>query len=281
MLGESLPRPSSPRGGGPFRRAWSALAGRSEQDDPTGQQGRAQAAQPADERKRSDADARRRLLAIPVAVAALTLIALGLPRTIGVLVSADGEPVLRKLQEQQPVTIDELSALIDAQQRGAFWLSDGRILTDLGLGALLLSENLPRGEAAANTALQEAITALEEGVARSPANPYAWSRLAYARALAEGWSPRAVAALRLALITAPYEPRLLWSRLRMAFLAWPQMAAEDREVVFQQVRWAWQANPTELARLAVEAQQLNLVRAALLRSPEETLVFEEMIKPRR
>ena len=197
------------------------------------------------------------------------------------LVSADGEPVLRKLQEQQPVSIEELSTLIDAQQSGAFWLSDGRVLTDLGLGALLLSENLPRGDAAAGAALQQAITALEEGVARAPANPYAWSRLAYARALAEGWSPRAVAALRLALITAPYEPRLQWSRLRMAFLAWPQMASEDREVVFQQVRWAWQANPAELARLAVEAKQLNLVRAALLRTPEESLVFEEMVKPKR
>jgi hypothetical protein len=209
------------------------------------------------------------------------LIALGLPRTIGVLVSADGEPVLRKLQEQQPVSVDELTTLIEAQQSAAFWLSDGRILTDLGLGALLLSENQPRGDPAARAALSQAITALEEGVARAPASPYAWSRLAYARALAEGWSPRTLAALRLALITAPYEPRLLWSRLRMAFLAWPQMASEDREVVYQQVRWAWQANPKELAQLAVEAQQLNLVRAALARMPEDTLVFEELVKAKR
>jgi hypothetical protein len=236
---------------------------------------------PAEGQRRSDADTGRRLVAIPIAISAVVLIALALPRTIGVLVSADGEPVLRKLQEQQPVSIEELSTLVDAQRSGTFWLSDGRVYTDLGLGALLLSENLPRGDAAAGAALQQAIAALEEGVARAPANPYAWSRLAYARALAEGWSPRAVSALRLALITAPYEPRLLWSRLRMAFLAWPQMASEDREVVFQQVRWAWQGNPTELARLAVETKQLNLVRAALLRTPEESLVFEEMVKAKR
>lgn len=231
--------------------------------------------------RRSAADNSRRLVAIPIAISSVVLIALALPRTIGVLVSADGEPVLRKLQEQQPVSVEELSALVDAQQSGTFWLSDGRVYTDLGLGSLLLSENLPRDDPAAGAALQRAIAALEEGVARAPANPYAWSRLAYARALAEGWSPRAVSALRLALITAPYEPRLLWSRLRMAFLAWPQMASEDREVVFQQVRWAWQANPTELARLAVETKQLNLVRAALLRTPDEIVVFEEMVKAKR
>jgi hypothetical protein len=225
-----------------------------------------------------DAEARRRLISVPIAVAALVLIALGLPRTIAVLVSADGEPLLRKLQEQQPVTVDELQTLIDAQENAAFWVPNGRVLTDLGLGALLLSENLPRGSDASKAALQQAIVALEEGVARAPANPYAWSRLAYAQALAEGWSPRAVAALRLALITAPYEPRLLWSRLRMAFLAWPEMTSEDREVVFQQVRWAWQTDPAELARLSVETKQLNLVRAALLRMPQDLLVFEEMVK---
>ena len=231
--------------------------------------------------RRADGEGKRRLVAAPVGLAAVVLMGLGLPRLIGVLVSADGEPVLRKLQEQQPVTAEELTTLIEAQQSAAFWLSDGRILTDLGLGALLLSESQRRGDPAARTALLQAIEALEEGVARAPASPYAWSRLAYARALAEGWSPRALAALRLALITAPYEPRLLWSRLRMAFLAWPQMASEDREVVYQQVRWAWQANPKELAQLAVEAQQLNLVRAALARMPEETLAFEELVKAKR
>ena len=227
---------------------------------------------------RLDAEARRRLIAGPIALCAVILVGLGLPRTIGVLVSAGGEPVLGKLQEQQAVDVEQLRTLIDAQQNAAFWLSDGRVLTDLGLGTLLLSESLPKDDPEAAQSLQRAIVALEEGVARAPANPYAWSRLAYARAMAEGWSPRAVAALRLALITAPYEPRLLWARLRMTMLAWMQMASEDREVVFQQVRWAWESNPAELVRLAVEAKQVNLVRAALLRSPEESLRFEEMIK---
>lgn len=275
----AAPLTNTARDSGRLRRAWALAAqwlrqARQAIADEGGTKGR-----PG--QRRTDGEAKRRLVAAPVGLAAVVLVGLGLPRLIGVLVSADGEPVLRKLQDQQPVTAEELTTLIEAQQSAAFWLSDGRILTDLGLGALLLSESQRRGDPAAKAALLQAIEALEEGVARAPASPYAWSRLAYARALAEGWSPRALAALRLALITAPYEPRLLWSRLRMAFLAWPQMASEDREVVYQQVRWAWQANPKELAQLAVEAQQLNLVRAALARMPEETLAFEELVKAKR
>jgi hypothetical protein len=224
-------------------------------------------------------DLRRRMVAMPTALFAVVMLAIAVPRTVGVFASARAEPVLRKLQEQQPVQVEELRTLTSALEAGRFWRGDGRLRTDLGLGYLLLAEKLPRDDSQAAQALQLAIEALRAGLARAPANPYAWARLAYAEALAGGWSPGAVAALRLALFTAPYEPRLLWSRLRMSFLAWPEMSSEDRELVFQQVRYAWQADPAELARLAQELKQVNLVRAALLRTPEDGLVFEQMLKP--
>lgn len=220
----------------------------------------------------------RRLVALPIALVALTLLVFAVPRTIGALVSARSEPVLRALQDQRPVEPDDLRTLSDALQQGRRWLGDGRLRTDLGLAYLLLAEKLPRNSPEAADALRLAIEALRDGLGRAPANPYAWARLAYAEALAEGWTPRAVAALRLALITAPYEPRLLWSRLRMTFLAWPEMGSEDREMIFQQIRLAWRADPQELTRLAVELKQVNLVRAALLRTPEEVAAFEALLK---
>jgi hypothetical protein len=220
----------------------------------------------------------RRLAALPVAILAFLLLVLAVPRTVGVLVAARAEPVLRKLQDLQPVQVDELRTLIAALEDGRFWRGDGRLRTDLGLAYLLLAEKLPRDDPEAGRALQAAIAALQAGLARAPANPYAWARLAYAEALARGWSPQAVSALRLSLITAPYEPRLLWSRLRMSFLAWPEMSSEDRELIFQQIRFAWRADPGELARLAQELRQVNLVRAALLRTPEDGLAFERLLK---
>ena len=64
----------------------------------------------------------------------------------------------------------------------------------------------------------------------------------------------------------------------MSFLAWPQMSNEDRELVFRQIHYAWVANPGELTRLALELKQVNLVRAALLRQPEDSRAFEELLK---
>lgn len=229
-------------------------------------------------RNTSRADWRRRLVAAPTALTALVLLTIALPRTIGVILSARSEPVLRKLQDQQPVRIDELKTLADAQETGQFWLADGRLRTDLGLAYLLLAEKLPRGDVNAGAYLQRAIELLKAGLARAPANPYAWARLAYAEALAHGWSPLAMSSLRLSLITAPYEPRLLWSRLRMTFLAWRDMSSEDRELVSQQIRFAWKADPLELTRLAAELRQVNLVRATLLQMPDDASAFEELLK---
>jgi hypothetical protein len=209
-------------------------------------------------------------------MAAMVLLAVAVPRTVGIILSARSEPVLRKLQNQQPVYIDELKTLANAQESGQFWLNDGRHRTDLGLAYLLLAEKLPRGDMNASAYLQR--EALKAGLARAPANPYAWARLAYAEALSQGWSPLAVSSLRLAIITGPYEPRLLWSRLRMAFLAWRYMSSEDREIVLRQVRVAWNADRSQLTRLAIELKQVNLVRAALMQMPDDASAFEELLK---
>jgi hypothetical protein len=227
---------------------------------------------------RGRADLQRRFVAIPIAFIAMVLLILGIPRTVGVILSARSDPVLRKLQDHQPVQTDELMILANAQEAGRFWLADGRLRTDLGLAYLLIAEKLPRTDPNVNAYLQRAIDALAAGLGRAPANPYAWARLAYAEALVRGWSPLAVSSLRMALITAPYEPRLLWSRLRMSFLAWPELSREDRELVSQQIRYAWQADPAELVRLAVELKQVDQVRAALLLSPDDSAAFEELLK---
>lgn len=223
---------------------------------------------------------RRRLVAAPMAVIAAVLLVIAVPRTVGVILTARSEPVLRKLQDQQPVYMEELKTLANALERGRFWLNDGRLRTDLGLAYLLVSEQMQRGDSNAGVYLQRAIDELKAGLARAPANPYAWARLAYAEALSRGWSPLAVSSLRHALITAPHEPRLLWPRLRMAFLALPHMSSEDRVIVLRQVRVAWNADRAELTRLAIELDQVSVVRDALMQMPEDAGAFEEMVKRR-
>ena len=83
----------------------------------------------------------RRLVAAPLALLSVVLLVIAVPRTVGVILSARSEPVLRKLQDQQPVYMDELKTLADVQERGQFWLDDGRLRTDLGLAYLLIAGN--------------------------------------------------------------------------------------------------------------------------------------------
>lgn len=221
----------------------------------------------------------RWLTAVPAGVIAITLLVLAVPHLIGLALIAPAEPVLRQIQEQKSVDLSALKEMVAAQESGLPWIADGRLRTDLGLAYLLIAEQTSRQGGNGKPDFTRAIDALRSGLARSPANPYAWARLAYAEALQNGWTTRAISALRLAIVTAPYEPRLLWSRLRMCFLAWPQLPKSDREPVLQQIRFAWHDGPKELVNLARELGRIDLVRDALAENSQDTEAFDRMLRP--
>jgi tetratricopeptide (TPR) repeat protein len=218
-----------------------------------------------------------RLIGFIFGAVSIALLAWGLPRTISAFVMAPSAPVLRKLQNLQVVETEALETLVASQQRGLTWSSRGRTLTDLGLAQLLIADRLGEDAPEKRQRIEEAIAALKSGLALAPANPYAWTRLAYATFQLRGWTPEALSALRLAFATAPYDPRLLLSRLRLSFLAWPHLRREDRELVLQQVRYAWRRDPDELTQLAADFGRINVVRAALLRDPDDLAAFEERL----
>lgn len=220
---------------------------------------------------------KNRLVAGVTSLVAIALLVLAVPRTISAFVTIPSGPVMIKLQLLQPVVSEELDTLIGSQRRALNWDSRGRTRTDLGLAHLLMADQRPRDDFRWRENMDEAIESLREGLALAPANPYAWTRLAYAETQLNGWSPASIAALRLAFITAPYEPRLALSRLRLSFLAWPHMAPEDRRLVFQQIRHTWNNSPRELTVLALDLRVANLVRAALLTSPDDLIDFEKRL----
>lgn len=221
----------------------------------------------------------KRLVAVPTALVAIVLIVGGLPRLVASIVSAGGEPVIRKIQKQEPVTVEELAEVISAQENGLFWVNDASMEAPLGLAHLLTAEKLPRDDPQVAIHLQAALQALRASLGRSPANPYPWTLLAYAEFLRAGtWTPEALAALRLSLLTGPHEPRLVWSRLRLNFLAWENLTESDRRLVEQQIRYAWAQDPKDLGRLAVDLNRVNLVRSALEQVPDAAGAFEDVLK---
>lgn len=221
----------------------------------------------------------RRLVALPILAFGLALLLGGVPRTIAALVSAGGEPVIRQIERQETVTVEDLQAVIDAQESGLVWVDDAQMESHLGLAHLLLAEKLDRTDPAAAIHLDHARHTLRTSLGRAPANPYPWTLLAYAEFLKAGtWSNEAMAALRLSMLTGPYEPRLLWSRLRLGLLAWDNLPEADQRLLMQQVRYAWSQDPKDLARLAVELKRVYVVRIALEQVPDASAGFEEILK---
>jgi hypothetical protein len=105
--------------------------------------------------------------------------------------------------------------------------------------------------------------------------------LAYATAVLGGWTPPATAALRMAFITGPYEPRLLWPRLRLSLSGWPHIPVEDQELVLHQIRQAWAADPGALAALVQQLGQVELAKIALATSPADLGALEKRLAERR
>ena len=213
-------------------------------------------------------------------IAGAVLVVAGIPRTIAAFTMLPGDPVLREIQNLRPVEQDSLDVLITAQGRGLFFGESGRKWTDLGLAQLLLAREQGVQGGFGKEMVSEAIASLKTGLALAPANPFAWTRLAYARSLLSGPSPSVASALRMAMLTARYEPRLLFIRLELCLQSWSYFRPDDRELVYREVRFAWRKKPKRLVDLAVGTGRVNVVRAALLRSREDLSAFEKRLRER-
>ncbi len=206
---------------------------------------------------------------------------MAVPRLFAALTLLPSSSTLDRLQELQPVNTAMMERLIRNQRRALAWQSSGRTWTDLGLAQLLVAERLPGDDPRAKERFGAARQALVEGLSAAPANPFAWSRLAYAQAVLDGWTPEAAAALRMAFITGPYEPRLLWPRLRLSLSAWPHIPLDDHELVLHQIREAWAADPEALTALVAQTGQVDIAKLAFSGSPADLRAFEARLRQTR
>jgi len=211
---------------------------------------------------------------------AVGLLYLGAPRTIAAFVSLPGDYVLERIQIRESVSARNLETLIISRERALVWVEAGRVQTDLALAQLVLAEASGEDGAYDQAGVARAIESLRAGLARAPARPYAWTRLALAELEAGGPSPELAKPLEMALITARYIPRLLFVRLDLCLVAWPYFDSDAREMVFEQLRIAWHRSPDRLVELALIMERLDEVRTALLISPLELEAFEKRLQRR-
>lgn len=215
-------------------------------------------------------------MALALAVG-LTLLYLAVPRAVAGFIMQPGNRVLNDIQEGGAIDEQALVALVESRRRAAGWIDSGRLWSDLAVAQFMLAETgVPSGGADFDR-IRQASESLEIALALAPANPHAWTRRAYAELLLGGPSEAAASALVMAMLTARYEPDLLFVRLQLGLVLWPRFTVEDRELVLDQIRIAWRKSPERLVNIAADTGRIAIVRGAFAGAPETLAAVERQL----
>ncbi len=172
-------------------------------------------------------------------LAGVLVLGLAVPRTIAAFQLLPAGPVLDGVRSGKAVSGESLRAVISSQEDALGWLSSARIQEDLGIAHLELAKRQGYGGSETGRRhLSDGLRALKAGLSLSPADPYAWARLAFIRIKNGGSATGVKRALLLSFLTGPYEKRLAISRIQYAILLWGRLSADERSLVLDQISWA-------------------------------------------
>jgi hypothetical protein len=200
-----------------------------------------------------------------IAVAGLLLVQ-GVPRLIAAAYTAPYDQTLRDLGEARrprEISPGELSKAAESRREALGWFDSAQTRSEFA-AARMMQASLDDYEGERGRILMnQSIQAHSDALARRPADSHAWTRLARLLLVRDGLTPGIVPYLRMAIRTAPTDPRLVLARLDLAFLAWPMMDNTTRALFAEQIRIAARINTKALAKLVKERFALEIARDAL------------------
>lgn len=225
---------------------------------------------PTERRRRQPFAAPRHAVSVIGLVAGVLVLGLAVPRTIAALQLLPGDPVLESVRSAKAVSGEELQALIASREDALGWLPSRRIQADLALAHLELAKRQGYGGETGGRHLGESLRALRAGLSLSPADPYAWARLAFVRIKNGGSAAAVKKALFLSFLTGPYEKRLAISRIQYAVWLWDQLDADERSLVLNQISWADRTGKRRaLAQMAKRHRKADaIIFLAVARDPK-------------
>lgn len=191
------------------------------------------------------------LVAIFVATGlGITLISLAAPRFVASLLVLASPPVADAAEAGQYDTsaLDWAQSLVNET-------------TSAGMRAQAFHTTLARSrvtDIGRSEALGRAMTATEELLRISPAQPAAWLQLASLRDIA-GDRVGAAAALRLSILSGPFVPELMASRLMLAGRLLDDLGPETLPLAYRQVRLVQAHLPEHYASLSQHSEMTNLL----------------------
>lgn len=214
---------------------------------------------------------------IPVLAAALCVSGLLIvpvwPHFVGGAVVAPYEDTLRNIARGKKISPVLLAETETALRVATTWSDRG--VNHISLGGLqLVAAGQSTSAANQRVALDEAVSALSDGVLRKPANSYAWLQLAQAVRARRGAVPAMEKYLGLSTRLARWEHRLVMPRLETTLGVWRVLGSPYRVNLPPQFERAVDTAPVALARSVRRNYALRQARQMLAASPIHLERFE-------
>ncbi len=208
----------------------------------------------------------------------LVLLWLSVPQLMAAFANLSGDSVLTQLQLGKQVTREDLQRFATSREDSLDWVDAGRTRSELGMGYLELARTVGYGTQMGSVYLTKSAEALTEGLTRSPADSYAWVRLAFMglQLNVEGIDARH--ALIMSILTGPHERYLVPSRVQYALVLWDQLDTSQQRLVYDQIAYMDRISPKHLLELArLKNRNQSVVLDALAQNPERQAAVREAL----
>ncbi len=155
------------------------------------------------------------------------LLWLAVPRVLSNYELAIGNSAYELVATGAPMARASLERARESRMAALAVMQSGRANKQLGQVLLRDALDRPWSDPERSSLLERAVARLRDGLAREPADLFAWYHLA----LAEWWRGRAreaASALAMSYRTGPYHPPLASDRTRLAVALWPRLEPPAR-----------------------------------------------------
>jgi hypothetical protein len=217
--------------------------------------------------------------ALPAALACL-LLALGIPQTVDSVLWVMTGDSSDQMGAESPASPDQALSNAALLERADTWTGDPKALIRAGILRLRAATTSPG--TIDKDQLTQAINDLTNGLARSPANAYAWTALSQAQ-IAAGEGIKAKKALTTSMLIDNHDLTIgLW-RCILGLQLWNELDTDDRRMWNEQVHIVWDSQPDDLVGLARAngGAYLIPISLALISDPTSFQAFQKLFAQSR
>lgn len=211
---------------------------------------------------------------------AFLLIIWATPRLLAEISVLPGKAVLGNLLQGETISDDLLGTARGSYETAvAFHGGFGRYSTDLGLLQLVAAQRTGIKSEEGKKLLGESIERLSYGLARGPANSFAWARLASALYLRDGVTDNVIEALRLSYQTGLLADKLIPFRTNFSLSLWDQLDDEMKNSVIRELQYFWHIsweNQRTLMTIVCEHNKVFVLSQAVRNDRESRSDFDSL-----